>query len=102
MPAEPPESHGHQALALLDRILSQAPDPDASLFSPCTISLVALREAMIAERRRTGYTAEQNRRLEHVNAIISVVMAGHFPLGPIPWKELKKARAWLKDLLRPA
>jgi hypothetical protein len=35
----------------------------------------------------------------HLNGVISVVLAGNFPLGDVPWGELDKARDWLRDLV---
>ncbi len=85
-------SNGEDALAILDRILAQQPKPDKNLFSRCTEKLAALRDAMIANQAdRTG--------LDHVNAVISIVMAGHFPLGPVPWDELRLARDWLATVV---
>ncbi len=86
-------NEGEQALICLDEILAGEPKTDQSLFSKCAENLSALRNRMIADRAdRTS--------LEHVNATISVVMAGHFPLGQIPWGELHKARAWLDAINR--
>ncbi len=81
-------SEGAEALGYLDAILAQQPRPDQTLFSHCTERLTALRDSLI-----TGRAAPE--RLAHVNAVISVVMAGHFPLGPVPWEELRLARQWL-------
>ncbi len=80
---------GRVALAALDTILAQEPEPDQDLFSKCIHCLSVFRNGLIEAGDRT--------HLEHVNAVISVVMAGHFPLGSLPWDELHKARAWLAD-----
>ncbi len=79
---------GRAALACLDAILAQEPEPEPSLFSHATQHLSAYRDALIA--RQAPRT-----RLEHVNAVISIVMAGHFPLGQVPWADLHLARGWL-------
>ena len=79
---------GAEALACLDAILAKEPEPDPALFSHATRHLSAFRDALIAQQASRA-------RLEHVNAVISVVMAGHFPLGKVPWPELHKARDWL-------
>ncbi len=92
-------SAGRQALATLDDILRAKPTADPQLFSNCTQGLSTLRDHLIAEQRTTPPTPADRTRLAHVNAIISVVLAGHFPLGPIPWDELGKARAWLQAVL---
>ncbi len=80
---------GDTALAALDTILAQEPEPDQDLFSKCIQCLSVFRNSLVDSGRRT--------HLEQVNAVISVVMAGHFPLGKLPWEELHKARGWLAE-----
>ncbi len=80
---------GAVALAALDTILAQEPEPDHDLFSKSLHCLSVFRNSLI--------TSGQRGELEHVNAVISVVMAGHFPLGKLPWEELHKARGWLAE-----
>ncbi len=84
-------SLGQDALARLDEILAQQPKPEQHLYSCCMECLTALRDRMIDSGADTT-------KLAHLNAVISVVMAGHFPLGAVPWDELHKARAWLAEL----
>ena len=85
-------SEAAHALQRLDEILAQQPKPEQHLYAYCTACLAALRDRMIAERADRA-------QLAHVNAVISVVMAGHFPLGPVPWDELRRARGWLAELV---
>ena len=85
-------SPGLVALGALDTILAQEPEPDQDLFSKCIHCLGVFRNALIESGQRT--------HLERVNAVISVVMAGHFPLGKTPWDELHNARAWLAEATR--
>lgn len=89
------------ALAELDRALAARPHADGEAFSAATRHLCRVRDGMIRQQREFGRTVESRRRLEHVNAAISVVLAGHFPLGAVPWAELEKARLWLAGL-RPS
>ncbi len=88
-----------EALAELDRALAAKPHAEGHTFSMAALHLSQLRDRMAAERRTD---AAGRRRLEHVNAVISVVLAGHFPLGAVPWAELEKARGWLADLVEAA
>ena len=90
---------GHRALRHLDEILAKEPKADPELFSECTRDLVSLRNELIARSREPEPGDGVRTGLAHVNAIISVVMAGHFPLGPIPWDELRKARSWLAEIV---
>ncbi len=92
MPADP----GGAALATYDQALAKKPHPDGQLFSETTRHLCAYRSVVTA-RYHAGNTSR--RSLEHLNAIISIVLAGHFPLGETPWPELEKARTWLADLI---
>jgi len=55
-----------------------------------------LRDLLLAEVRQ-GKTASRV-RLGKVNALISVVLAGHFPLGSVPWPELERARGVLAEI----
>jgi hypothetical protein len=86
------------ALARLDEALAAKPRADGHSFSLAAHELSMLRDTMAARQREAGASAESRRRLEHVNAVISVVLGGHFPLGDIPWGELEKARGWLARL----
>ena len=88
----------HKALAELDKVLATKPHVDGHTLSVAAHELSLLRNAMADRQRDVGATADSRRRLEHVNAVISVVLAGHFPLGGVPWPELEKARGWLAGL----
>ena len=85
-------SEGASALRRLDEILALEPKPEQHLYAYCTACLTKMRDEMIE-------TGADRTKLEHVNAVISVVMAGHFPLGPVPWDEIRKARGWLAELV---
>ena len=81
-----------EALRYLDDILAAEPRADQHLFSCCIQALTRLRDGLADAQAREGGTRPS---LQHVNAIISVVMAGQFPLGKLPWQELHTARSWL-------
>ena len=93
------EAPAHAALAELDKALAAKPHAEGHTFSAAAHERSLLRDKMAAQQRKQGATAESRRRLEHVNAVISVVLAGHFPLGGVPWPELEKARGWLAALV---
>jgi len=44
---------------------------------------------LIEGHRRQSCTRE---RLTHLNGVLSVVLAGHFPLDDVPWDEIDRAR----------
>ena len=87
------------ALNELDRALAAKPYAEGHTFSEAARQLCLLRDRLIAEQSRAGAAAETRGKLGHVNAVISVILAGHFPLGDVPWPELVKARAWLADFI---
>jgi hypothetical protein len=83
------------ALAELDKALAAKPTVDGHILSAAVSNLSALRDSIAMHQRKLGQTPNSRRRLEHVNAVISVVLGVHFPLGSVPWDELEKARDWL-------
>ncbi len=95
-----PETELHQALAAVDQALAERPHKEGHTFSAATRHLCALRDAMLEQRRNQPWPHQSQRQLDHVNAVISIVLAGHFPLGAVPWQELELARNWLADLAR--
>lgn len=94
MSAEP----GHKALEALNQALAKKPKTDGDAFTRATMCLSKFREEMIAGQHG-GASSGADERLGRVNAVIAVVMGGHFPLGDVPWDELEKAQCWLKQLV---
>ena len=95
-----PEPHpGRRSLQHLARILEQKPTKDDHELSALTRCLAPFREELIAMNRREAPSQEARECLMHLNAIVSVVMAMHFPIGQPPWEELAKAQAWLETLV---
>ncbi len=90
---------GHEALVCLDRVLQRRPFKDDQELSHATRCLATFREALIHIQRRDEVTEADRERLARLNAIISVVMGMHFPLGHAPWGELEKAQRWLGELV---
>lgn len=86
------------ALGELDKALAAKPHVEGHTLSAAVHQLSLLRNEMAARLREVGGGAEGRRQLEHVNAVISVVLGTHFPLGAVPWGELEKARDWLAKL----
>jgi hypothetical protein len=86
------------ALAELDKALAAKPRVDGHTLSAAAHHLSLLRDSIAVRQRDAGPNPDSRRRLEHVNAVISVVLGVHFPLGNVPWDELEKARGWLAKL----
>ncbi len=92
-------SSGERALALIDKLLAERPQKVGHDFSETTRYLCAFRDELIGQFRKTG--AEHDRgRLEGANAVLSVIIGGHFPLGDIPWGHIEEGRKRLERLLR--
>lgn len=89
----------HAALAALDAALRDRPAKDGHAFAEATQCLVAFRNRL-TDRSRAGEDVAG--ALEQVNAIISVVLGGHFPLGAVPWPAVERARAALATLIGEA
>lgn len=92
-------THGRAALTQLDTALASKPEANGHAFSVAALALALMRDEMAARQRERGPTPASRQRLEHVNAVLSVVLGGRFPLGAIPWGELEKSRDWLARLL---
>lgn len=91
-------SPGERALALVDKLLAERPEKVGHDFSEATRCLSAFRDELIGEFRRTR--AERDRaRLDGANAVLSVIVSGHFPLGDIPWGHIEEARKRLAGLV---
>lgn len=90
--ADPPGADAyHEALAAFARILAARPEKSGHDFAEAVTSVCAYRDAMIAARGRAERSPAEQARLETVNAVISVLIAGHFPLGSIPWDDIAGA-----------
>ena len=93
------EEPGTVALRALDEVLAQKPHKDDRGLSLATQCLCAFRNHVVERHRQAGASRETRERLVLLNAVLSVVLGCHFPLGDVPWQELEHARAWLRDLV---
>jgi hypothetical protein len=92
------EDAAAKGLAAIDEALAQRPHKDDLALQAATKSLCLYRDLLIGRRRET-HSAEDARRLEHLNAVLSIVAGMHYPLKEVPWDELVKARCWLAALM---
>lgn len=93
---------GREALRTLDLILSKKPKKDDMDLSRATECLTSFREVLIRTQQAPGMTSKTREDLSKLNAVLSVVLGSHFPLGETPWDELDKARDWLASLVAEA
>jgi hypothetical protein len=94
----PDLSGGGRALALIGHVLDKRPDKDDAVLAACARELCVYRDALILRLRAAPSDATGRQRLSHVNAVLSVVLAVHFPIDAVPWDELEKAQVWLAEL----
>jgi formate dehydrogenase major subunit len=83
--------HSHAVLEAIDKLLAEKPEKVGHDSSEATKRLCAWRDDLAARWRRTHADGDR-RKLERVNAAISVVVGGQFPLGTVPWNEIAKVR----------
>jgi hypothetical protein len=77
--------------------MAARPHKDDYVLSDTTQYVCEFRDRLIDEANNAG--ADGHSRLERINAVLSVVLAMHFPLGETQWDELGQARGWLADLI---
>jgi len=87
------------AIAKLDYLLRNHPAEIAEELSDAVRCVVALRDSMIEHRHQAGATPERDAQLQKVNAVISAIVAGEFPMMGIRWKRIEGARDLLKQVL---
>jgi hypothetical protein len=94
----PDAGGGARALALIDQVLEKRPDKDDAALAACARELCVYRDALILRQRAAPTDSDARQRLSHLNAVLAVVLAVHFPIDAVPWDELQKARIWLAEL----
>jgi formate dehydrogenase major subunit len=91
------ESAGREALAAIDRLLADRPDKIGHDFSAAVRHLAMWRDTLARRPREND-----PRALGKLNAALSVILGGQFPLGQIPWPEIERLRNDLSDLVDTA
>lgn len=86
-----PDTLGHEAVQAIEKLLAHRPEKVGHDFSEATRRLVAWRAQLIDRWRQTQAGADK-RNLERVNAAISVVVGGQFPLGSVPWPHIERVQ----------
>ena len=89
------------ALDALDAAIANRPQKSGYDFTAATKHLARFRDELIARHRAAGdeTSHEVRAQLTRVNAVISTVLAGHFPIGPIPWPEIEQAREMFAEVV---
>ena len=92
------ESAGWAAIAALDQLLADRPDKLGHDFSAAMRHLAGWRDALVQRRRHLPLGGDPD-ALEQINAAISVILGGQFPLGKVQWPEIARVRLQLSELL---
>jgi hypothetical protein len=96
------ERHGCvEALETLDRVLNEKPEQYHEEAMGVLRCLVAIRDHLIEQRRRSP-SAELDERLDHVNAVVSVITFGSFPVVGLNHERLKHARDLMAGIMDTA
>ena len=90
------------ALQVLDRALEDRPDRIYNDMVAAVRCLVRLRDSLIRERRAGRGSPEHDERLRRVNAVLSAVVGGEYPLVGVRKERIKKARDAVEALLLAA
>jgi hypothetical protein len=79
-------------LAALDRLLAEAPPCTAQEGMDAVRRGVAWRDALVAQRRAEGGSAELERRLTLANGVLGLTWSGVVPVSGFRRERLAKAR----------
>ena len=80
------------AVSALDRLLEKHPQNLEGALVEATRCLVALRGRLTAMSREAPHDRTWCDQLAQVNAVLSVLMAGHYPIEGVRWDCIKQAR----------
>lgn len=92
-------AHCRDALRRIDHVLSEKPDRHHDHLLEAVRCLVTMRDHLIARRRAGDESDPLLEDLEHVNAVLSVLHSGTFPMVGVRHERLEKARACLARLV---
>ena len=87
------------ALKALDEALASRPHLNGQAFTEATKAMCAYRDALRPALRADPEAMGPRRRLKAANLAITLLMAGHFPLGDTPWPQIEGLRDQLQGML---
>lgn len=88
-----------KAMAAIDRAVAQKPERNGHDFSAAVCCLTELREVLIGEFQAAPGTSRRRERLNCLNAVISMIVGGQYPIGGTPWRHVEDARTSFAQLL---
>ena len=90
------------AVEALDRALAARPKLDGQAFTEATKAVCAYRDGLRRTVRLSPEASDPQRRLKAANLAVTLLLAGHFPLGETPWDQIEGLREHLQAMRRDA
>ena len=81
-----------EAIEAVERALAHRPKLDGYAFTDATKAVCAYRDDLRFARRDGRGRPGDDQRLQDCNLAVTLLMAGHFPLGETPWEQVEGAR----------
>ncbi|WP_174301536.1 hypothetical protein [Caulobacter sp. S45] len=91
-----------ESLAALDRALAARPHRDGQAFTEATKPMCAYRDELRYALRKAPDDLAKRRQLKAANLAVTLMLAGHFPLGDMPWDQIEALRGHLEAMQRDA
>ncbi len=86
----------------LDRALAARPRRNGQAFAEATRPMYAYRDELRHALRASPDDLSVRRRLKAANLAVTLMLAGHFPLGDMPWDQIEALRDHLEAMQRDA
>ena len=90
------------SLEALDRAIAARPHRDGQAFTEATKPMCAYRDELRQAIRAAPDDFAIRRRLKAANLAITLMLAGHFPLGEMPWDQIETLRDHLRAMQQDA
>ena len=81
-----------EAIAAVERALTARPKLDGYAFTDATKAVCEYRDTLRHALRDGSAGPGDEQRLADSNLAVTLLMAGHFPLGETPWEQVEGAR----------
>ena len=88
------------ARGALDKALAGRPKLDGHAFTAATEAMCAYRDELRSTTRARPDDLGAKSRLKASNLIITLLLAGHYALGEIPWEQLEDVKGHIEGLKR--
>jgi hypothetical protein len=87
-----------QAIEAVDRALAHRPKIDGYAFTDATKAVCDYRDGLRHALRKGEANSGDEARLADCNLAVTLLMAGHYPLGETPWAQVEGARDHLQRM----